>query len=64
MKDAILIELASRWEKQAKNNESLAYEDSPDGLKQMSKDEGERETLRMCADTLRTLVSIIGEKTS
>jgi|GEM_PF-4538709 len=60
MKDAILMELAARWENQAKAD-NHCHEDSPSGLSQAAKEQGERETLRMCADTIRTLVGIIGE---
>lgn len=60
MKDAILIELAHRWEQ-----DSIPYDGpmdgSPNGEMNNARKQGEQETLRMCANTLRSLVSLIGE---
>lgn len=59
MKDAILLELAWRWERDAKEPEFL---DGPDeATAKNSYNQGRRETLRECADTVRELVSLLGE---
>jgi hypothetical protein len=58
MKDAILIELAARWELEAKTPEAI---DGSDSAKEANaKAQGHRECKRECADVLRTLVSILG----
>lgn len=60
MKDAVLLELAARWERDAK------APDCEDGSEEAkisnAKARGERETLRMCADTLRSLVQMLGDR--
>lgn len=61
MKDAILLELASRWEREADPQAGCGYPDTEGGHRLAGKHEGERETLRMCADTLRTLVDMLGD---
>lgn len=60
MKDAILIELAARWERDATTPEC------EDGSKEAEIGnaiaKGERQTKRECADTLRALVSMLGQE--
>lgn len=59
MKDAILLELARRWDADAVTPETMSgAEDAKIGN---AVDKGRREAKRECADTLRSLVSIIGE---
>lgn len=60
MKDAVLLELAARWERDAKAPDCC---DGSEAAKiPNAKAQGERETLRMCADTLRLLVQMLGDK--
>jgi hypothetical protein len=60
MKDAVLMELAARWEKDAKTPE--VQDGSEDARLPNAKAQGVRETLRMCADSLRMLVDLLGDK--
>jgi len=63
MKDAILIELAERWERETHNGLLNAEREvGPAGDVQAAKDTGRRETLRECADTLRTLIGMLGNE--
>lgn len=63
MKEAVLLELANRWESETHNgNLNAEYKDGPEGHIKAGKDTGRRETLRECADALRTLVSLVGSK--
>jgi hypothetical protein len=58
MKDTVLLELATRWENDAKPPE---VQDGADEAKiRNAIDKGHRECKRECADTLRTLVKILG----
>ena len=58
MKDAILIELAARWDRDAiAPQRESGYEDAKIG-NAVSK--GERQAKRECADTIRTLVQMLG----
>lgn len=59
MKDAVLLELAARWEREAKTPDC---EDGSDEAK-VSRAAGHahRQALRACADTLRNLVQMLGE---
>lgn len=60
MKDAVLLELAARWERDAKAPDC---QDGSEAAKiPNAKAQGERETLRMCADTLRSLVQMLGDR--
>lgn len=60
MKDAVLLELAARWERDAKPPDC---EDGSEAAKiPNAKARGEREAMRMCADTLRLLVQMLGDK--
>lgn len=60
MKDAVLLELAARWERDATPPE---VSDGSDEAKiPNAKAQGERETLRMCADTLRSLIGMLGDR--
>ena len=60
MKDAVLLELAARWERDAK--EPDCCDGSESAKIPNAKAQGERETLRMCADTLRSLVQMLGDR--
>ena len=60
MKDAILLELASRWEQESKTPE--CQDGSPEAEISNAKSSGRRECKRECADTLRTLISMIGDR--
>lgn len=57
MNDNILLELADRWDRDAVNP---AVEAEDPIHNQLTK--GQRECKRECADTLRTLVSMLGVK--
>lgn len=59
MKDAVLIELAARWERDAK--EPQCQDGCDEARVPNAKAQGERETLRMCADTIRALVHLLGD---
>lgn len=60
MKDAVLLELASRWEREAR---PPGHEDHSEASKvQNATASGERQALRACADTLRALVDMLGEE--
>jgi hypothetical protein len=60
MKDAILIELANRWDRDRLKNTT------EDGSKEAeipnAVAKGHREGLRECADALRSLVNLLGEQ--
>lgn len=60
MKDAILVELANRWKAQA------TIPDAIDGSEEAKIPNailtGHREAKRECADTIMTLISLIGEQ--
>ena len=59
MKDAVLLELVARWEREAKAPEC---EDGSEAAKIPNAiASGERRALRACADTLRMLVDMLGE---
>ena len=59
MKDAVLLELVARWEREAKAPEC---EDGSEAAKIPNAiASGERRALRACADTLRMLVNMLGE---
>lgn len=59
MKDAVLLELAARWERDAKTPD---YQDGHESAREANaKAQGARETLRACADTLRSLVQMLGD---
>ena len=60
MKDAVLIELANRWDAQAVQPEK---QDGSENAKiPNAKEAGRREAKRECADTIRMLISLIGEQ--
>ena len=59
MKDAILIELAARWERDAKCPQ--CEDGSPDAQVGNALARGSREAKRECADGLRMLVSMLGD---
>lgn len=60
MKDAILLELADRWDRQATDN--VFPEDGSDAaIKANGIAQGRRECKRECADTIRTLIEMLGE---
>ncbi|HEY0684677.1 MAG TPA: hypothetical protein VGD45_20240 [Steroidobacter sp.] len=60
MNDSVLLELARRWESDAKTPNAMDGSDEakiPNAIAQ-----GERQAKRECADTLRTLVSMLGRR--
>lgn len=59
MKDAILIELAARWERDAKAPE--CEDGHPDAKVGNAEAHGRRQGLRECADGLRMLVGVLGD---
>ena len=62
MKDAVLMELAARWEREAKAPE---VEDGSETAKVANAiARGERQGMRMCADGLRMLVQMLGDTTT
>lgn len=60
MKDAILLELARRWDLDAVSPD--CEDGSPEARYINGIASGRRETKRECADTLRTLVGILGDE--
>ena len=56
MKNATLLELAYQWEMQAKTPEKQ------DGKIPNAKAEGAREAKRECADAIRMLCSVLGDR--
>jgi homospermidine synthase len=59
MKDAVLLELAARWEREARSPDCSDGSEAakvPNAIAQ-----GERQALHACADTLRSLVQMLGE---
>lgn len=59
MKDAILVELAARWDRDATSPND---EDGSEEAKiRNAISRGERQAKRECADTIRVLVQILGE---
>ena len=62
MKDAILIELAARWDRDAV---APQCEDGSEEAKiRNAVNRGERQAKRECADTIRTLVQLVGGEAS
>ena len=59
MKDVILLELAKRWEKEAE--EAVNSDGSLEANRRANITRGRRECKRECADTLRLLVSALGD---
>lgn len=59
MKDSILLELAARWERDAKTPEIT--DGSQEAAIENAVARGHRECKRECADTIRTLISVLGE---
>jgi hypothetical protein len=58
MKDAILLELADRWDREAKGTgEAIDANAVEYNIRQSAYGECQRE----CADTIRTLISMLGE---
>ena len=64
MKDVVLIELANRWMADAIPSENAVAPNIDDEDARMLRDirQGQREAKRECADTLITLVQMLGEK--
>lgn len=58
MKDAVLLELAERWEREAVTPDN--QDGSPEAERENAIDQGNRGAKRECADTLRTLVDMLG----
>lgn len=62
MKDAVLLELAARWERDAKSPEvAEVISNDPQDIERRARDRGARMTKRECADTLRSLVALLGD---
>ena len=62
MKDAVLMELASRWERDAMAPE--CQDGSPEAAIRNAEAHGRRQGLRECADGLRMLVQLLGGENS
>lgn len=60
MKDAVLLELAARWEIDAIDPDVTDVSDAAKVPNAIAR--GERQALRACADTLRALVQMLGER--
>jgi hypothetical protein len=60
MKDAVLIELVSKWERDAVAPK--CSDGSPSAVVSNAEAHGRRQGLRECADVLRMLVEILGDK--
>ncbi len=60
MKDAVLLELANRWENEADPKDSVE-DGSPNAQRGNDIVKGHRECKRECADTIKMLVSLIGD---
>lgn len=60
MKDAVLLELASRWEQDAKIPEH--ENGSPEAEISNAVARGHRECKRECADALRMLIQLMGQE--
>jgi len=58
MNDATLLELADRWDKESETPETT--DGSDEAKVPNAVDQGHRECKRECADTLRTLIEILG----
>lgn len=59
MKDAVLLELANRWELEAKAPDC---EDGSEAAKvSNAAGHAHRQAMRACADTLRSLVKMLGD---
>jgi hypothetical protein len=59
MKDAILVELAARWEREAQTPE--VSDGSEEARIGNAVEKGRREAKRECADGLKMLMSLIGD---
>jgi hypothetical protein len=59
MKDAVLLEMAARWERDAKPPD--VENGSEDAKIPNAFSAGERQGIRACADGLRMLVSLLGD---
>lgn len=60
MKSSILLELAKRWEQDAVTPEK--QDGSPEAALGNAIAKGERQAKRECADALKTLVGLLGER--
>ena len=62
MNPEVLLELAKRWEADAKTPDTMeaSEEGNCDHAREDGRQRGARETKRECADTLRTIVSMLG----
>ena len=60
MKDAILLELAARWERDAKPPPQPAIVGTQEVLDELHQKKA-REVKRQCADELRSLVALLGD---
>ncbi len=60
MKDAVLVELAAKWEYDA--TPPQCEDGSPEATARNAEAHGRRQGLRECADGLRMLVQLLGGK--
>jgi len=60
MKSSILLELARRWEQDAVQPQM--QDGAPEAALKNAIAKGERQAKRECADALKTLVNLLGEK--
>ena len=60
MNDAILVELATRWEFEAKAPKRADRSESAKMANALA--EGERQGLRRCANTFRAIVDMLGDE--
>jgi len=60
MKNEILLELASKWEKEAGKSDVSAAEDATKEALEMARINGRIVQLYTCAEELRKLVEILG----
>jgi len=67
MKSVILLELAKRWEQDAQPPKTSAFAPAPideaiNSVINRAHASARSETLRECADALKSLVALLGEK--
>ena len=64
MKDALILELASRWEQEAVEPEDEVEDGSDEAKVRNAEARGRRQAKRECADAIRMLVDLIGDPAS
>ena len=63
MRNEVILEVANKWEAEVNDAEQgsmPALEEGEQGRLASAREKAKNETLRACADQLRTLVSILG----